>query len=271
MSPSMPPHMPLTPYHIGPHPSDDTIIWKYFKRPYFESLINDSALFFRRVIDFVTDDPNEGTIPQRDQQRDRLLALSRPHPTISSLVSAVTVANGIDGWGMRHATVINCWTMRPTESRMMWIAYAGIGDGTSRGIAIRSTVGMLKKALEGQPEEVNMSSVRYIDYENDVFEDGTGNAMTPILHKSVHGYSDEQEFRLIHRHSMTEPFQKEKLWDEYPGCRATKIKVNLSNLLCEVVMSPNATDDDLNTAQALCASKGVSNATTLFRHSHMHQ
>lgn len=264
---------PLEPYHLGESPSDETVIWKYFPRRWFDSLVNDEALFFRRVFDFLADDPNEGAIPKSDQERDRKSALYRfwrdPKATIDQLRTEVGIAESIDGWGMRHTTVINCWTMRSTESKMMWQAYAGV-DRDTHGVAVKSTVGMLRKALSNQERLVHTSCVEYIDYENERFKYGTGNVMTPMFHKSKHGYSDEFELRLHHNYTGPGPYKAEELWDVYGTGRGTKIKVDLSQLMCEVVMFPNATDIDLENVRAMCASKGVFAGTTLFRHSHLH-
>jgi len=225
------------------------------------------------VFDFLADDPNEGTIPKKDQERERKLALYRfwrnPNATLKDLKTEVGIAESVDGWGMRHTTVINCWTMRSTESKLMWQAYAGV-DRETHGVAVRSTVGMLRKSLREQEKLIHMSSVEYIDYENDHFKYGTGNVMTPMFHKSKHGYADEIELRLHHNYTGPGPFKAEELWDECGVGRGTKIQINLGQLLCEVVMSPNATDDDLNSVKALCAAKGVVAGATLFRHSHLH-
>ncbi len=240
----------------------ETIIWKYFERKYFDSLINEEALFFRRVLDFaVADDPFEGTLPCKDRKRDRLAALRSPHLDIASFRQRVEMAENADAFAMRAATVINSWTINDYEVDHMWRIYAR-ADRDIHGVAIRSTVGKLHEALENADEQVCGTRVRYIDYRQETFfkageyEHGTENALVPLIHKHIQGYRDEREYRLLHQHSGGS-FKPEELWTKYGLCRGHKIQVLLPVMVCEVVMSPFATSEQKDEVESLCRGKVI--------------
>jgi len=52
---------------------------------------------------------------------------------------------------LRQRTFIHCWSIRPRESALMWNQFV---PNNPHSIAIRSTVGRLSSALEGQPVEI---------------------------------------------------------------------------------------------------------------------
>lgn len=250
---------PFEPHPVSIDVPDQTIVWKYFERQYFNSLINDHALFFRRVIDFADSDPREGTIPEMDKAFDRKRALMRSS-SIEQLKMEVEIAESIDGWGMREGTVINSWKIAETEMDHMWRLYARIGEGAT-GVAVRSTVGMLKSSFQGQERIIHGSRIRYIDYDRDrffqagVYEHGTENVMTPVIHKNVHGYPDENEYRLLHSH--THGGNPKEWWEPFGACRGCKVSVDLSALIAEVVVSPNTSDEARVEVEALSRSQYV--------------
>lgn len=239
----------------------DTKVWKYFKKKYFDNLIQDEALFFRRVIDFaLSDDPFEGTIPCADQKRDRNLALRNPNLDIAALKVRVEMAESIDGFGMRAGTVINSWTMNETEVEHMWRIYSD-ARRDQHGVAIWSTVGQITKALAGTREQIYSSRIRYIDYRNEtfykpnVYEHSTENLLVPLVHKHSHGYVDEREYRLLHQYAGGG--NPNEWWTEFGNCRGHKIRVDLSKLISGVVLSPFATTAQKDEVRALCVQKGV--------------
>ncbi len=161
---------------------------------------------------------------------------------------------------MRAGTVINSWTMHETEIEHMWRQYSD-ARRDQHGVAIWSTVGQIGRALSGAEEEVHASRVRYIDYRNDTFykhgeyEHGTENTMVPLVHKHSHGYVDEREFRLLHRNRLAG--NPSDWWTQYKNCKGHNIRVNLSELISGVVMSPFATTEQKDEVRGLCVNKGV--------------
>lgn len=238
-----------------------TKVWKYFKRKYFDELIRDEALFFRRLLDFaLSDDPFEGTIPCVDQRSDRMRALADPNLDVSALKLRVEIAESVDGFGVRAGTVINSWTMHETEVEHMWRIYAD-ARRDQHGVAIWSTVGQLGKALRFAQEDIYATRVRYIDYRTESFykpgeyEYGTGNTLVPLIHKHSHGYVDEREFRLLH--CWRGAGDPNAWWTQYDNCKGHKISVDLNEMICGIVMSPFATSLQRDDVRNLCVQKGV--------------
>ncbi|MBP7450156.1 MAG: hypothetical protein KA817_08960 [Flavobacteriales bacterium] len=253
--------MPVVDHPVTIAADPSTIVWKYFKRQFFDDLIANEALFFRRVIDFaLTDDPFEGTITCVDKHRDKWRALASPNLDISSLKMRVEMAESIDGFGMRAGTVINSWTMHEKELEHMWRIYAD-AHRDQHGVAIWSTVGQITKALSQANENVYASRIRYIDYENEPFykkgeyEHGTWNVMVPLIHKHAHGYLDEREFRLLHQYAGGG--NPEEWWTDYGSCRGHKIRVDLAELISGIVVSPWTTTQQKDEIRSLCVQKGV--------------
>ena len=67
---------------------------------------------------------------------------------------------GIDGRELaRRCSIASCWHRARQETLSMWEVYAGRGAG----VAVRSTVGSLIRALASADEEVHVGGVKYSD------------------------------------------------------------------------------------------------------------
>ena len=93
-------------------------------------------------------------------------------------------------------TKINCWHARAHENVSMWERYCPRG-----GVAVRSTVGRLKRALEDfrldpryGAEPIRIGRVKYLDYDADDFADGS---MLGIFFHKRAAFEDESEVRAI--------------------------------------------------------------------------
>ena len=245
-----------------------TTLWKYFPRKRFDSMLEDGALYFRRVMDFADDDPLEGTIPERDKAIDQAYVISehiqRPMAP-DTLKARLDSAVSIEGWGTLESVIINCWTMCEEDTHHMWRLFAQDEKATKDepakyGVAIRTRIELLPIAFANQPMEILGSAVRYIDhrterfYAKDQYEHGTENVLVPIIHKHK-AFEAEREFRLMHQFSGG--FKAGELWDAYDSGRAKKITVNLPVLISEVMMSPHSTPHHKAEVEALCAAKGI--------------
>ena len=118
----------------------------------------------------------------------------------------------------------------------MWQLYL---KGAGEGVAIRSTVGRLKAALEGERRDVRLGIVKYIDYENDELEIRSG--FSQFLHKRL-GFRHENELRAMV--GLGTKMQSGGAFDyinsdpdvEY----GLELSVNLQALIAEVVIAPGA-------------------------------
>ncbi len=90
----------------------------------------------------------------------------------------------------RQAIFVNCWYASQSELPDAW---AGCG-GKNSGIAIRSSVGKLKAALQRSSQKVHISNVTYINYDTDPIP--LGNAFLSALHKDKK-FQPEREVRAL--------------------------------------------------------------------------
>lgn len=223
-------------------PSDDDILWRYLSLDKFESSLMKSALFFCRADRF--SDPFEGSLPLREAEyriKD-LENISRFYN--STTFNRVDAQKSIDAISETHkkfkrAVVVNCWHINNNESVGMWQLYLK----SNVGIAIKSNAQRLIKSFEESPEEVNISKVRYINYENDiwfnekVYPCSSYNFLTPIVHKRIE-FSHENELRLLYH--IREAEDDEKYWLNQEYEKGMFIKVNMDVLIDEIVLPPTS-------------------------------
>jgi hypothetical protein len=131
----------------------------------------------------------------------------------------------------RHETAVSCWHMAPTESDSHWRIY-GRND---EGVAIRSTIGAMKRALDVDQERVvHIGEVEYIDFENGQIWLNSG--FSPIVHKRRE-FAHDREVRAVawererkYGGQMLPPF----------GPSGIHVAVDVGALLQELVISPLA-------------------------------
>jgi hypothetical protein len=125
-------------------PADETIIWRYMDLPKFLSLLEQKALYFALC------DELEDKWEARIHRADFNAWVNCMGPE-----SAARVKEGFD---RLHASVaVNCWYRGDEESVAMWTLYTQ----TQYGIAIRSNIGRLKRALEPSPLQIQIGMVEY--------------------------------------------------------------------------------------------------------------
>ena len=88
---------------------------------------------------------------------------------------------------MRKWIFINCWHMNDHESAAMWKLYSQ----SKESISIQSTFKRLRDCL---PDNVDIGTVRYIDYESDWLPEG--NLFYPFFHKRK-SFEHERELRAV--------------------------------------------------------------------------
>jgi hypothetical protein len=217
-------------------PPDDTTIWRYMDYTKFIAMLEDKALFFTRGDRFR--DRFEGSVPKKVAENRlrlwqdlRALEGKEPEdePTERKQFEQLALVD-------RRLVAINCWYMDEAESDAMWQLYV---KGQGEGVAIQSTVGRLKKALDDFKREIHIGAVEYIDYENDEYEIRSG--FSHFLHKR-HGFKHEKELRAMTRlfpgtqsggtfnYIECEPKQKHGL----------QVPVNLQELIEQIVIAPGA-------------------------------
>jgi hypothetical protein len=169
--------------HVTPVAPDRQIV-KYMEFWKFKSLINQSALYFRRIDHF--EDTSEGTLP--------LAVWNLNSPEIQNWYN-----------GCKERIFVCCWNLDEAESPKMWSEYA-----KNSGVRIRSTIESLTTELsipaptgvgENERDGLTVGAVAYIDFDNvDVYSmlsEGPS-SVVPAFRKR-HGFTAEHEFRAILR------------------------------------------------------------------------
>jgi hypothetical protein len=138
--------MPWIDNYLVPSPTDDLVIWRYMDLPKFLIMLEQRNLYFAVLEEF--EDKWEAVIG-----RD----LSRGIQVASGSASGTVIQSYLDTFG--HLG-ISCWYSGPSESIAMWRLYTT----SVYGIAIKSTVGHLKRAMEIAKEKVVIGKVEYRDH-----------------------------------------------------------------------------------------------------------
>ncbi len=174
-------------------PDDETPIWRYMDFSKFVSLLDSSSLFFPSALTLAAIDPYEGSYAkgniEYDPNKDPYLKMEKPE-VIDMIKQASKRSRSFVKENVRKGTYINSWYINDYDSAAMWKYYADSKDG----IAIVSTVGRFKRAMESFPKEVYIGEVAYIDYETSTIPGG--NLFFPFVHKRK-SFEHERELRAV--------------------------------------------------------------------------
>ena len=154
----------------------DTVVWKYLDLSKFLDLLMSHKLFMSRSDKF--EDQYEGTFSE--PTFEEMKKLSADNPEFLKYYKT-----------HREKVVVSSWHINEYESFAMWQIFTG----NSEGLAIRSTVGRLQKALAPENQfEQYIGEVNYIDYKKEYipFDD----AFFPFLFKRK-SFQYEREIRII--------------------------------------------------------------------------
>ena len=97
-----------------------------------------------------------------------------------------------------------------------------------------------------------MSEVKYIDYEKDIMPDG--NLMFPFLHKQI-AYSYESEIRLLHQLESDSDWKYD--WTKEEINEGINFEINLTDLIDQIIVSPNSQDWFYKLVVDLCNKFGL--------------
>lgn len=194
-------------------PKDSVIVWHYFSLSKFIGLLESSKLYFSRQDQF--DDSGEGRLSQSDK-----VFLSK-YGSIAEHIES-------DEVGCYYA---NCWTASKSDEYVLWHTYASLTDG----IAIKSTVGRIKKALDANDERgVYIAKVKYIDEtKGSTFSVSGGlvNVLSLAFSKRKY-FNAEKELRLLYHDDDA------RLNDESPV--GVLFHVDLTDLIDSIYVAPKA-------------------------------
>ena len=155
---------------------DNTIIWKYLDLSKFLDMLLSKQLFMSRSDKF--EDQYEGTFSEPTFEEIRKIAADNP--------------KFLDFYkSHREKVTISSWHINEYESFAMWQIFTQ----NTEGLAIQTTIGRLKRALEKEKKtEQFIGEVNYIDYKKEFipFDDN----FFPFLFKRK-SFQYEREIRII--------------------------------------------------------------------------
>ncbi len=219
-------------------PSDFTTIWRYMTFTKLLAMLNEEALFFCRL----------------DQLNDRWEGVF-PREMLKYWANSLGIAfqskkpSSLKEWFTKRIIpthFISCWYISDYESDAMWRLYTNHDDG----IAIKSTIGALKKTLELSQERVWIGQVKYVDYDRwkpPKASQGEDPSLwlEPFFCKRI-SFQHENELRaLIH---------KEKLKENLSGIN---VNVQLNKLMDSVYVFPDSSNWFLNLVKDVLDKYGL--------------
>jgi hypothetical protein len=223
-------------------------VWRYMSLDKYESLLKTSSLFFCRSDKF--SDPFEGSIPRKEsefkltEQRyaDAFFGHEYDEVAARKRVEQSSKVQKDD----KVFTMVNCWHINNIENDGMWQLYLKDNEG----IAIRSTMERLTIALKPAKEEIYISKIRYLDYDNDIWYHAEEyprrgyNFLTAVIHKRKE-FEHEKELRLFHQVPFDHKL-REKYWDGQPNKIGIFVEVDIVTLVEGVHFAPTADDKTKN-------------------------
>lgn len=224
----------------------DAPLWRYMGVEKLESLLKESALYFRRADLF--EDPLEGK-----------------HSAATVRYRPVFFAGATDSWlnktmpmidaRTRKCVYANCWHNNDSESMYMWDKYTR----ESKGIAIKSSLNRIRNAIHDREREFLINPVRYIDYEKDRTSDANSFYAFFCKEKS---YEKEREVRF----AFIENFKRvgDANFDSLTFAEGIFIPVDNNLLIEKVIFSPYTNDEDVKKIHNLLLE---SNLSDKFQHS----
>ena len=212
-----------------PIPPSPATVWKYYKPPFFEKLLQSGELYLCQVSRFT----DKAEARMNDFQLAAMEGMYKDTP--ETLVALRAFHESI-----RQRSWVTCFSIADYEAAHMWKTFCD----DSEGVAIRTTFQNLRLALhESGPlaSEVYPASVRYEQIPYMPWKIGY------LLFQKLPCYSDERELRLcISR--PEEQFQADKCTIE-----GIPLRVNLRRLIHRIYVHPTAPDSYFRKVRSLTA------------------
>lgn len=208
-------------------PHGNTVVWRYVALDKFLDLLISQELFFSNAAKM--SDKYEGLIPKRNQ--DYILKSIKKDGLSREDAEAERQKRLRNIHSLKELTLLNCWTISQSESYALWKIYLG---GSKSGVAIRTTVSKLIKAIENggdsYKEDIFISKVKYTDF---IMEEAE-NRFNVITTKNKF-YDYEKELRLFILHNPTSVDSEIPPYNISVGRR---LKVDLNELIDQIYLSP---------------------------------
>lgn len=162
-------------------PDNGTTIWRYMDLGKFISLIQTNQLWFSHTSKF--DDPYEGRYSKAVAEEIQKEKWGIENPSDED--SEFFIEDDADDY-------VSCWNMKDSQSVALWELYVG----ENNGVAIKSTVEDLKRAIVELPEEQLEHQMEFGEVEYHITGEEPRGYYAPIFTKrDIFGF--EQEYRAV--------------------------------------------------------------------------
>lgn len=207
-------------------PQNNDKLWKYMSLPKFLNLLN-GKLYFNRVDCF--EDVFESTFPEYNELHRKDVYKDMPIPSKEVYDNIVEYS--------KKSTYVSCFHKNAYESAFMWKLYA-----EKDGVAIVTDVERLKMSFQNAKENIYISDVQYIDYENEFMPEGNAFYLSIYKRKS---FVHENEVRCLLSIS------------ENSGKKGTLVDIVLNKLIEKVYISPYAPTYMKEDVEQILRSRGI--------------
>lgn len=239
---------------VGKSLNDDDVLWRYLPLDGLINMLDSGTLYFSPLTAYQATDPFEGFMPKvamdaiagitlKGQnsllaQVDQLEAMAGPNQAVDAIAKLRAEASSHSAQmkemykKIMSCLMVNCWHKSNHESEAMWGLYS------KAGVAIKTSVGAIKAALEGNTQDhvINMGTIKYIDFSDRsitppdcVTEDGHLMGMIKRI-----AYAHEKEVRM----NITRKVDRRD-WDKTVPA-PTSVDIDVSRLINGLVISPFA-------------------------------
>lgn len=226
--------MPYQESQVFDTPDDTQVIWRYMTLSKLVWVLKKGKLHFHKVNEF--DDPFEASVP-RAYFEFRKRAIEEMEVDTDLYFDAMVES----AEAFNHLWCANCWHGNDDgESAAMWEKY------DERAVAITSTVGKMKSALENCEKRIYITQMEYLDFDSgfNEIDDGDKATIGRILHRAGgpdnlirhmmkrKEYQHENEVRALTMHGED--------WTEEGWDSGIDIGVDVDKLINDICISPYA-------------------------------
>lgn len=213
-----------------------------------------NRIYFCQVDQY--DDIFEGLFPKRIYDLAKNITITKPNDTKSN--------NGIiEGTKQRRKQhYVSCWTLGGAENMALWKLYGG-----KNGIAIQTTLSILKDELENSVKKNNdstnamirqanfkVSEIKYLDHKNlDMESIKSEHINDPVMYKnSAYFYENEVRFA----YDTIFPALHQRLGKGF------YISINAENIIKKCLISPSADECFYELIEALLSKYNLKNCVS---------
>lgn len=264
-------------FNIFNNVTEDITIWRYISLDKLIDLLHTRTLFFTPLTFFQKTDPFEGYIPKvglialreitqkiisrYDDPLDRLQKMAEGNSQKIELVNNLRDSINLDipekskeaYSQITKRLTINCWYSSVHESEAMWKIYSSEGNG----IAIRTSVAQMKRAIESEDQEieVNCGAIKYLDFYDETLKPSdciVAGYLSPLVKRI--SFAHENEIRLFINSS--DPIVPQNEFNPKP----IRVKIDPQILIDEILISPMAKEPFISASISVCEMFGISNS-----------